>query len=216
MKKNNLFIIIATCLMLPGSVYAAGTCIQYTPNADDDDAEECEAVEVDCSSPSSIRYYRNSTGDHCYIVEDCNSCPSPLKIATLSVPDCTGVTYQGCKCTCTGTKPADPGWEDTDTVPGYQEYLVYECSCDSGSAQWVPVATDYRCAAGFYGNAEWGGTSGCEMCPPASNIFTSSALKIRARGTSAAGTTSVAGCYIPARTYYDATGTFTITSSCMY
>lgn len=210
MKKNNLFIIIATCLMLPGSLYA-GTCTQYTPNTGDDDAEECEAVDVDCSNPGSIRYYRNSTGDHCYIVQDCNSCPSPLKIATLSVPDCTGVTYQGCKCTCTGTKPADPGWEDTDT--GYQEYLVYECSCDTGSAQWVPVATDYRCDQGYYGNASWGGTSGCTRCPQATNIYQGRFL---ATGTSAAGTTSVTGCYLPAGTYSDSTGTFQYTSSCMY
>ncbi len=69
------------------------------------------------------------------------------------------------------------------------------------------------CAPNFYGNG-----SSCAACPASmkSGLYTNSALTASVTGKSAANTTSISGCYIPAGTYYDSTGTISITSVCYH
>ena len=68
-------------------------------------------------------------------------------------------------------------------------------TCSGGTAL-------FSCNAGYYRN----GTS-CSRCPSSGGVY----------GTSAAGSTKITDCYLPASTTgSDSTGTFTYTSNCYY
>lgn len=86
----------------------------------------------------------------------------------------------------------------------------------NSSTSVCSTSTIYRCATGYYGNPTTA-SSGCSRCPSWSGVFGESSLHATIYGTTAApGQTSTTGCYIPTGTYYDATGTFKLTSKCQY
>ncbi|MCM1294356.1 MAG: hypothetical protein NC311_02235 [Muribaculaceae bacterium] len=100
------------------------------------------------------------------------------------------------------------------------------CLCSDGSV----VATGKRCPdgmicggaslekdcpVGYYGTTT-DGLTGCNRCPEWTGIYTDAAHTLTAAATSGNGRLVITGCYIPAGTYYDATGTFTLTSNCTY
>lgn len=92
-------------------------------------------------------------------------------------------------------------WNDIGN--GYEEsagmtFLCNECY-DVGENK-------YRCAAGYYGSST-NGTSGCTRCPSSGGIY----------GVSAAGSTSIASCYIPSgKSMSDSVGAYTYTANCYY
>lgn len=84
-----------------------------------------------------------------------------------------------------------------------------DCRCEK--------TTTFKCAAGYYGTPSLLDKN-CTQCPEATDIYTNSTRTVRARGTSNVGATSRDKCYLPAGTYYDATGQFVIDSdqTCYY
>lgn len=66
------------------------------------------------------------------------------------------------------------------------------------------------CKSGYYRT-----NNQCQKCPDSSGVFTNSARTIPASVTSNDyNADGLMDCYIPAGTYYDATGTFTLTANC--
>lgn len=163
-----------------------------------------------CSSYKSDECYSNGT--ETFIFKPCNVCKTPYSKQSTTFPDCGLTTsfadYCGCNCgTC-----QDVSWQTYGT--GYQRYTNNKCDC-SGSTATCKATYSYQCDVGYYGSST-NGTSGCTKCPTATGVYTNSARTTLASTTSTAGTTSVTGCNIPAGTYYDVTGTFTLTSKCSY
>ena len=112
-----------------------------------------------------------------------------LRKYTYTVKSGAGVSGLTCY---TSTSPSG-GTTNTTTYCSNQSYTV--------------------CAPGFYGNG-----SSCVACPSTNKygLYTNSALTTYAAGKSSANTTSISGCYISAGTYYDSTGTISITSTCYH
>lgn len=91
-------------------------------------------------------------------------------------------------------------------------YPVNGCTNDLTSP--IELCT-YNCSKGYYGLGFF--SSSCTQCPQWSGVYTNSAKTTLARGTtSKSGATAITDCYIAAGTYYDATGTFKISSNCQY
>ena len=98
----------------------------------------------------------------------------------------------------------------SDGIEGYylQTDTPYEatdgsCSCVVPNSK----ASQYRCAAGYYGNPT-SCTSGCTACP--SDAYGN-------YGTTAGGAKTVSECYIPSgQPFSDATGSGTYTNKCSY
>lgn len=120
--------------------------------------------------------------------------------------------YTYCTKNCNTTTCAPTSWTALRT--GYETRTNRTCSA-TGASGTCNSATQYRCAAGYYGSST-NGTSGCTQCPQWTGVYTNSGKTTLARGTSSAGTTAITGCYVAPGTYYDATGTFKITSNCAY
>ena len=115
---------------------------------------------------------------------------------TPSVPQgsyCPDGTYCPYKCPgCTNIN-----WTSSST--GYESRLRPTCDIYSGNCN---KTTEYRCAAGYYGNT-LNGNSGCSACPRG--------------GTSPAGSKSITSCYLPNGTSgTDSTGSYVYTSDCYY
>lgn len=179
------------------------TCITYNDNT----TNWSRQIPADLNSLNcgpTIQCLRHNGIGQIIRVGTCNSCTSGTRTLHNSGVSCDGgneITYYSCDI-CTTTE-----WTAAST--GYQSRKYCASSSDTGTVE-------YRCASGYYGTSS-NGTSGCTQCPEATNIYTNSARTTRARGTSAAGTTSSANCYLPQGTYYDASGTFTISNtSCKY
>lgn len=121
--------------------------------------------------------------------------------------------YTYCTKNCSASNCAPSAWTAKGT--GYETRTNRACST-TGTSGTCNESTQYRCAAGYSGSST-NGTSGCALCPEATSIYTNSARTTNARGTSAAGTTAQTGCYLAAGTYYDASGTFSVTgTNCTY
>ncbi|MCM1225490.1 MAG: hypothetical protein NC548_64700 [Lachnospiraceae bacterium] len=164
----------------------------------------------------------HETDGKCYYVQSCKTCPSGYSLQYLD-EDNSDFTYDYfCwyepdesllkaswpyhTCVKDTSCPDNTDWAALRT--GYQKRTIYTGSNCTATIQ-------YRCAAGYYGTSS-NGTSGCTRCPAWSGAYKTSALNTRPLGTSAAGATAITGCYVSAGTYYDATGTFKISSTCPY
>ena len=122
-------------------------------------------------------------------------------------------TYTYCTKNCSTSNCAPTAWSAKGT--GYETRTNRSCST-TGTSGTCNTSTQYRCAAGYYGSSS-NGTSGCAQCAEAPSVYTNSARTTKARGTSSAGTASQNGCYLVAGTYYDVSGTFTVSgTSCTY
>lgn len=149
---------------------------------------------------SQVKYYAT------YGIASCTTCKTGYTKTeqTVGVPGCTNkITYYNCKLPCTGCTncTSDTAWSATDSF-GYEKKVTRTCDCNTCNE-----STKYRCAAGYYGSS-LNGTSGCSQCPlHARTMF----------GHSAAGSTTIKSCYIPAEaSVSDSVGTYTFTSNCYY
>lgn len=143
----------------------------------------------------------------------------PMNLFGLSMElDCTficDVRTNGYTARCQQVCNSCFGSTKSDAVNGVitvrTKELVHICpSVDGGIADCsCNTTTSYKCAAGYYGTPSPTNQT-CTQCPEASDIYTNSARTVRARGTSKDGATSKNDCYLPAGTYYDATGQFVI------
>lgn len=206
MRQISIKRIIATLALvciIPINAYAAGGCNETYDCPESD----CQTINEEGAWGSCIEdgsFYVNG-----YRIYNCAACESGYsqEKQTVTTPDGCTATYYICEkacATCAGGCP-DTAWE---TIGSYQRKYSRYCDCGTcrnGNAQ-------YQCSPGYYGS----GTN-CTLCPEAPSTYTNSALTAKARGTSGAGTTSQNSCYLPASTYYDATGTLGISgTSCTY
>lgn len=195
MKKKNLFVLIATCFILPSTLYA-GTCTTYSiPSGQ---ANPCEDMIQDyCDSMGAQSYYMSTSGN-CYGKQNCDICQPGYTKVTKNLGDCTNITYTACECSCSGCT-SDTTWSAAGT--GYQKKVTRYCDCSSGTATCT-ATTDYRCAAGYYGSST-NGTSGCTKCPDS--------------GTSSNGSTVITSCCLPSGSAFsDTSGAGSFTAQCCY
>ena len=118
--------------------------------------------------------FQDSAGEAQHGIYVCTSCASGYSLVSDSLDRPSGCsnsyTYTYCKQNCTGCSncTSDTTWSSNGT--GKEKLTTRTCSCNTCN-----TSTQYRCAAGYYGN----GTT-CTACPSG--------------GTSSAGTTTVGGC----------------------
>lgn len=98
---------------------------------------------------------------------------------------------------------------------GYKLNEYYFEACSNGNLTSPFQICHKICAVGYYNTKN--DPLSCTQCPQWSGVYTNSAKTTLARGTtSKSGATTITDCYIAAGTYYDATGTFKISSNCQY
>lgn len=95
-------------------------------------------------------------------------------------------------------------FKDQWTATQYMKIEVYQC-----------VEKTYSCRNGQYGTTS-DGTTGCNSCPDAIDIYTDAERRNLAHSDSDDYAKYITDCYIPTGTYYDATGTFRLTRNCSY
>lgn len=225
---NKIFstIVMIACLGLTYNAYAAGACTRTTTMPT---GLNMYASITGCTGTVTSYYIKNSSGGMTDILGNCSACGScynRVAVTSSNVNTIIGGTnavfggacsnpdsmvsglYTCVEKTCTGCT-SDTSWSSAGT--GYMKKVTRTCNCGTCSA-----TTAYQCASGYWGSST-NGTSGCSPCPPWSKVYTSSAKTQEARGTSSSGTTDIAGCYIIPGTYYDETGTFSISNApCWY
>lgn len=163
-------------------------------------------------------------GGTTYVFTPCAQCKSPYTLTNKPREECSatvgvlsGPSLKACDCICDNC--TSTAWSANGT--GYEKRTVKSCDCDTSTSATCKSTQEYRCATGYYGTSS-NGTSGCNPCPEwkydtNSYVYTNSAKTTKARGTTSnAGTTSITGCHVVSGTYYDATGTFEISSNCEY
>ena len=140
--------------------------------------------------------YKVSGSSTYYRVYLCMLCPDGTeKVSKTFTSECGNITYDVCETPCT---------PDDDFVATGNAGYEKKTTCTSSGLS----ATQYRCAAGWYGSSS-NGTTGCTKCP-SSNESTATAQ-------SAAGTTDISGCYIPAgNSFSDGAGAGKYASNCGY
>lgn len=226
--KITLFIgTIGALLTVPQYGYALGLahCIGAICSDFSDTIVNGNATPANCANVSNSCY--GST--RIYSCNTCNSGYTRTK-QTITVDGCTNaIAYYNCvkessddgtDCdgTCDNCESTD--WKTLAT--GYQQQTTRTCN----TATCVCTSTSsYRCAAGYYGtatitscravlNGYTCNTTDCQRCPIATGIYTNSARTVQAYGTVGAGNgKEKTDCYLPAGTYYDASGTFQKTGS---
>lgn len=160
-------------------------------------------VADNCTSTEQI-YFCDQNSMRCDGVTRCTTCTSSgWTFSYYTYVDgsvCANIPITQC---CKVRPGATTGsWTTVGQNRAYQYRQTKDYKCDGT----YTTTNEYRCAAGYYGNAK--GTSvynltGCNQCPSG--------------GTSAAGATVITGCYLPSGTTgSDSTGTYTYTSNCYY
>ena len=158
--------------LAPGAVHAS--CEIYS----DCSGNSCinttmTEVGTACVSRTTTYYGFTETGNGKpqYQVDSCNTCQSGYGLVQKSVslsPSCEPTFYACATCTGCSNCTSDTTWSSNGT--GKEKLTIRTCNCNTCS-----TSTQYRCAAGYYGN----GTT-CTACPSG--------------GTSSAGATTVGGC----------------------
>lgn len=197
MKITNILII--TCIMLPVQSFAI-TC-SYTTGCSDDvtmgGGPYCTGSTKKCVDIPGVGRMTAVSCTGCAT----NYTLSNVPVGPTETLKCENITVSLCSCS-NGCR--DKQWTSTG-IPGHEYGVMCGTICDNSQK--------YRCAVGYWGNST-NGMNGCNKCPDVTNVYTNAARTIKASATSAAGTSVVMGCYIPAGTYYDETGTFTISGPC--
>lgn len=225
---NKIFstIVMIACLGLTYNAYAAGVCTRTTTMPT---GLNMYASITGCTGTVTSYYIMSSTGGMADILGNCSACSSCYnRVAVTSsnvgtIGGNSGAVFGGAcsnpssmvsglyTCvakTCTGCT-SDASWSSAGT--GYMKKVTRTCDCGV-----CKESTAYQCASGYWGSST-NGTSGCSQCPTWSGVYTNSARTTLARGTCSSGVTGITGCYVIPGTFYDATGTFTISNyPCMY
>ncbi|MDR1338130.1 MAG: hypothetical protein LBJ73_03850 [Rickettsiales bacterium] len=168
-----------------------GTLTYYSSPTSCGQYGQYECCGTDCWHGYSDTGRRDSAGwpvcEECLAL--CTACAG-----SSGYTDVAGMNYQSEKYdgTCTG------------------ETCVSTGTCSNRS-------TRYRCKSGYYGPIG-AAVASCAQCPESDTIYTNSTQTIKARGTNVAGFNAAIGtCKLPAGTYYDASGTFTVEATgCAY
>lgn len=201
MKRNKLpMVFIFGIVFMPITALNAAITNCIGTVCPSDDWTSINSQPTNCASYSDYCYGSETSSSK--KVYSCNICSSGYKIqsGSVSVSGCSNtITANTCVQDCTGcTDCSTTSW--TASSIGYQERTYATCNCNT-----CTKTTQYRCAAGYYGNPTTG-TSGCTLCP-SSGIYSNSGLTTLISATSAAGSTTKTSCYIPSgTTFYDATG----------
>lgn len=179
----------------------------------------CQATVCSGSgSPINVISNCSSYSDSCYNgsrVRTCNTCNSNYD-RTQSSTSVSGCLNLISFYTCTSSGSSGGDGDDCDgtcadcastdwTMDVIGKQVRTTATCNTLTCKCTKK-TEYRCAAGYYGNAlnQLDGTSGCTKCPSLGTRM----------GQSAAGTTAITGCYVTGGS--DTTGTFQFTSNCYY
>lgn len=206
MKSKKLFAVAVICVM-PGGIResVAGQCSLFSPSSMASSMCQDINIEYVACDLGAPRYYQDSDEGECYVVRDCNTCPSGYQRARVSVGLCTNnVQYWSCECVCDDKCESDAGYSAAGA--GYEQQTTRSCECYSGS----PVCkeyTSYRCAVGYWGTSS-NGTSGCTRCPSSGGVYGT---------TKSAGSRLITACYIPSGSAFgDTSGSGTYTGDCYY
>lgn len=200
MKTINKYLVLGavTAFQVPLVMHGAFgfACMGEMCSSDDD------------SFPVNFINACSSYSDTCYSgsrVRSCDTCQSGFTRTQQSttVSGCSGsVSFYTCLSSggsggdvCDGTCTDCVSTDWTDSGTGRQ--IKTTATCNKSTCKCTKK-TDYRCKAGYYGQAMMVG--GCTACPGV--------------GTSAVGSTSITDCYVTGG--HDSTGTFKYTSNCYY
>ncbi|MBQ8293850.1 MAG: hypothetical protein IJX89_00490 [Alphaproteobacteria bacterium] len=133
---------------------------------------------------------------------DCNTCASGYtrSTETITISSTESYTIGTCTRTLSPIEPITPTCPDLCPENTWTDYgNTQQIRCND---ELIIPACEYQCRAGYYGD----GTT-CTRCPSSGGVY----------GTSAAGSTAITSCYIPANSSMsDTTGTYTFTSNCYY
>ena len=140
-----------------------------------------------------------------YGQEQCKLCPAGYQT--------TGSGGTDCYAKCSGYDYTET-WATT-SLSSNGDSVANVCTatkCKAGAYLNGKVCT--ACPAGTY-NPSAGATSSsaCKTCPTPTDVYTDAARTVQAQATSDTGGTY---CYLPPGTYYDETGSFTVSSNCPY
>ncbi len=229
--KKTILLIYATLLggyINHGYAFDVSGCYSYTCSEaavyNWYDNRSPSGLNCNDSAVTCVHYSDAPTG-----VASCISCPAGYVLENVSgnIAACSetadavanhdygsfgSYNYNKCTRNCQTSNCASDDWRALRT--GYETRTYRSCSA-TGTSGTCNASTQYQCAAGYWGSSS-NGTSGCNPCPEWQNVFANSARTTKVYGTSAAGATSITGCYVVAGTYYDATGTFKTSGNCQY
>lgn len=232
--KSNLLTLSALGVILATGAANAATCpIPSCPAASADStcsASICESCKGTTSTTNSYGVITTTTK----LWTISGSCPSSGTFSCYcqetSTYKCAAGYYgsptsSSSSCTkCPDGKTSSPGatMASQCTDEGNLGDTISCIGCPTQSLSWTAAADGYqarcvistcevRCASGYYGsasiNTKNSTMSGCNLCPTSGGVA----------GNSAAGSTSITGCYIPSGTSFtDGTGTFSYTSNCYW
>lgn len=203
-KKMSILLIVIMVGVFPGVGYA----LSVNPGV----VGNCTAANaIPNFSSCKTSFYTSCTANGgCY--ETCATCPDGQdRIPASSIPASCGVYNCGAKQACNpltecGTEPL-AAWSHYQT--GYQSITPYNCDV-STDCKWVKGETEYRCAAGYFGEASCSSSS-CSGCTPCPQQHGSS-------GTVAAGNDKkITDCYKGTSvSSTDQSGTYVFTDTCKY
>lgn len=161
---------------------------------------ECNDVDECYDYGSNLCYYDDGYSGN---VEDCESmCGEVFNGATAVVDSDNRPNLIGCGCLMRTTNE----WRPSGTGRERKYNVVSGC----GKTGDETATNEYRCAAGYYGVGTTSSLN-CTRCPGELNSAGTTTY-----GTSAAGSTSVTQCKLPAGTYNDNTGTYNMSAQCTY
>lgn len=197
---------------LNGTIPAADTGYYY----------KCtNSVPFSCQSSSILINYSSKTGgagtsSNPYILTGCSfvSCACSY-LGYLSGTTCVECS-NGLRANSENAPHTNSGSSACQYCPSHKLKIskgvapgVYINSCEDCPANATcDGSTTLSCNKGYYGSTS------CTRCPSDSRFMYQGYATYGT--TSSSGKTAVTDCFIPSGTYYDNTGTFTITSNCPY
>ncbi len=183
----------------------ATTLLNSCTDIDCDSANFLVSAPIGCGNYYTKHCKKTSTG-MIMGYADCYSCINSSYELTSTTTTCGNsiITHNTCESACAECTDctSDTSWSTAVTptgaeLPSHQQKTTRTCDCGT-----CVETTQYRCAAGYYGNPT-SILSICATCPQP--------------GTSAAGSTAKTSCYIPSGTSMtDNAGTYQFTTKCYY
>lgn len=181
--KINFFTILG--LLFAPAAFAASNCPERTCPSNVGFTGKSDS----CASYKDLGCHYSPAAAVTLHMYQCLSCKGNKILKSTNNYDCSNVSMPVCEC---GNNCKDSEFKSTGTA-GYLSGVKCGDECNN--------ATQYICAAGYYGKPT-NGSSGCTKCV--------------APATSAQGSTTIADCYIPKGNYSDNTGKYAFNCDCPY